>query len=149
MPGSRPTTCDMVPDPRDMNDRNRDGETGQDAPSLGEVIEAAASDAEAYLSIQQALIKLELSERGGRFAAKIVWYIAALLLVGPAIGLLAVALGLHLGRLFQDSVLGFLAAGGAFLLLAVLFYLLWRWVLRDRITLAIINAAHAQPERFP
>ncbi len=132
-----------------MNDRNRDGETGQDAPSLGEVIEAATADAEAYLSTQQALIKLDLSERGGRFAAKIVWYIAAMLLVGLAIGLLAVALGLHLGRLFQDSVLGFLAAGGAFLLFAVLFYLLWRWVLRDRIILAIINAAHAQPERLP
>jgi hypothetical protein len=141
--------CAMAPDPRDMSDLSRNGDTRQDAPSLGEVIEAAASDAEAYFSTQQALIKLELSERGGRFAAKIVWYIAATLLVGLAIGLLAVALGLHLGRLFHDPVLGFLAAGGAFLLFAVLFYLLWRWVLRDRIILSIINAAHAQPKRLP
>jgi hypothetical protein len=49
----------------------------------------------------------------------------------------------------HDNVLGFLAAGGVLFAATGLFYLLWRWVLRDRIILAVINAAHARPEHLP
>ncbi|HRP00312.1 MAG TPA: hypothetical protein PLN54_12820 [Flavobacteriales bacterium] len=66
-----------------------------------------------------------------------------------SIGLLAVALGLYLGRVLNDVVLGFLAAGSVLFAVTALFYLLWRWVLRDRIILAVINAAHAKPEHLP
>lgn len=139
----------MAPDPNRMSDRTGDRGERDDAPALGDVLEAVASDADAYLSAQQALITLDLSERGGRVAAKAVWLITAVLLVGLGIGLLAVALGLYLGRLFQDTVLGFLAAGGVLFLVTALFYLVWRWVLKDRIILAVINAAHAKPEHLP
>jgi hypothetical protein len=132
-----------------MSDQHGDGGRGPEAPALDELIEAVASHAQGYLTAQQTLIKLDISERGGRVAAKTVWYIAAILLVSIGIGLLAVALGLYLGRVFHDAVLGFLAAGGVFFLSTALFYLLWRWVLRDRIILAVINAAHAKPDNLP
>lgn len=139
----------MAPDPPGMSEHTGDGAHGHEPPALDELIGSVASNTQGYLSAQQALIKLDLSERGGRLAAKAVWYIAAMLLVSIGIGLLAVALGLYLGRVFQDTVLGFLAAGGAFFLSTALFYLLWRWILRDRIVLAVINAAHAKPEQLP
>lgn len=139
----------MAPDPPGMSEHNGHSARGHEAPALDELIQAFASHAQGYLSAQQALVKLDLSERGGRLAAKAVWYIAAVLLVAIGIGLLAVALGLYLGRVLQDAVLGFLAAGGAFFVSTALFYLLWRWVLKDRIVLAVINAAHAKPEHLP
>jgi hypothetical protein len=69
--------------------------------------------------------------------------------VSLGIGLLSVALGLYLSRVLHDNVLGFLAAGGVLFAATGLFYLIWRWVLRDRIILAVINAAHARPEHLP
>ena len=132
-----------------MNEREGTDRAPDNEPGLGEVFEAVALDAKAYMAAQKALITLDLSERAGRIAAKAVWIVVAVLLVGLGIGLLAVALGLYLGRVLNDVVLGFLAAGGTFFLLTGLFYLLWRWVLRDRIILAVINAAHAKPEHLP
>ena len=132
-----------------MNEREGTDRGPDNEPGLGEVFEAVAVDAKAYMAAQKALITLDLSERGGRIAAKAVWIVVAVLLVGLGIGLLAVALGLYLGRVLNDVVLGFLAAGGVLFLVTALFYLLWRWVLRDRIILAVINAAHAKPEHLP
>jgi hypothetical protein len=132
-----------------MNEREGTDRGPDNEPGLGEVFEAVAVDAKAYMAAQKALITLDLSERGGRIAAKAVWIVVAVLLVGLGIGLLAVALGLYLGRVLNDVVLGFLAAGGILFLVTALFYLLWRWVLRDRIILAVINAAHAKPEHLP
>jgi hypothetical protein len=43
----------------------------------------------------------------------------------------------------DDTALGFLAAGGLFLLFGVLFYAVWRAFLRDKVMLAVINAMHA------
>jgi hypothetical protein len=40
--------------------------------------------------------------------------------------------------------LGFLLAGGIFLLVGGVFFLIWRSVLRDKVTLAVINAIHAE-----
>jgi hypothetical protein len=132
-----------------MNEREGTDRAPDNEPGLGEVLEAVAVDAKAYMAAQKALITLDLSERGGRIAAKAVWIVVAVLLVGLGIGLLAVALGLYLGRVLNDVVLGFLAAGGVLFVVTALFYLLWRWVLRDRIILAVINAAHAKPEHLP
>jgi hypothetical protein len=55
-----------------------------------------------------------------------------------------VALALWLGRLLENNTLGFLLGGGIFLFLGALFYLLWRAVLRDKVTLAVINAIHGK-----
>lgn len=132
-----------------MNDREGTDRAPDTEPGLGDVFEAVAGDAKAYMAAQKALITLDLSERGGRIAAKAVWLVVAVLLVGLGIGLLAVALGLYLGRVLNDVALGFLAAGGVLFAVTALFYLLWRWVLRDRIILAVINAAHAKPEHLP
>jgi hypothetical protein len=132
-----------------MTEREQHPPPETEVPDLGELFQAAASDAKGYFEARKALITLDLSERGGRVAAKAVWYIAAILLVSLGIGLLSMALGLYLSRVLHDNVLGFLAAGGVLFAATGLFYLLWRWVLRDRIILAVINAAHARPEHLP
>ena len=53
-----------------------------------------------------------------------------------------VALALWLGQLLANNALGFLLAGGIFLVLGGVFFWLWRSVLRDKVTLAVINAMH-------
>lgn len=121
----------------------------EEAPDLGEVLGALTDDAKGYLEARKALITLDLSEKAGSALGKIVWWVGATLLVSVMLGMLALALGLYLGRLMNDTVSGFLAAAGIFLVLTVLFYAIWRWMLRDRITLAIINAAHAKNEHLP
>jgi hypothetical protein len=40
-------------------------------------------------------------------------------------------------------MLGFLAVAGLYLLLGVVFYLLWRTVLRDKVILTVIRSMHA------
>ncbi len=47
-----------------------------------------------------------------------------------------------LGRSLNDNALGFLLAGGIFLVAGAAFFLIWRSVLRDKVTLAVINAMH-------
>ncbi|MBL7980810.1 MAG: hypothetical protein JNL52_03275 [Flavobacteriales bacterium] len=132
-----------------MTERDQHPPPENEAPDLGEFLGSVAADAQGYFEARKALITLDLSERGGRIAARAVWIIVALLLVALGIGLLAAALGLYLGRVLHDNVLGFLAAGGVLFATTGLFYLLWRWVLRERIILAVINAAHAKPEHLP
>jgi hypothetical protein len=56
--------------------------------------------------------------------------------------MLSIAMALWLSEIIGSLPLGFLAMGGVHLVLAGIFYLLWRSVLRERIILAIINAVH-------
>ena len=118
-------------------------------PDLGDVLEDLTADAKGYFEARKALLTLDISEKAGIAVGKIVLAVVATLLASMVLGMLALALGLYLGRVLNDSVLGFVAAAGIFLVLTLLFYALWRWVLRDRITLSIINAAHAKTEHLP
>ena len=130
-----------------MNENTKQ-ETGEE-PDLGDVLEDLTADAKGYFEARKALVTLDLSETAGTVVGKVVLGVVATLLVSVVVGLLAVALGLYLGRLLNDTMLGFVAAAASFLVLTVLFYAIWRWMLRDRITLAIINAAHAKNEHLP
>ena len=120
-----------------------------EAPDLGDVLGALTEDAKGYFEARKALIALDVSEKAGAALGRIVWWVGATLLLTVVLGMLALAMGLYLGRLLNDTVLGFMAAAGIFLVVTLLFYVIWRWVLRDRITLAIINAAHAKTEHLP
>ncbi|HRO99867.1 MAG TPA: hypothetical protein PLN54_10575, partial [Flavobacteriales bacterium] len=65
-----------------MTDREGTDRAPDTEPGLGDVFEAVTGDAKAYMAAQKALITLDLSERGGRIAAKAVWLVVAVLLVG-------------------------------------------------------------------
>jgi hypothetical protein len=117
---------------------------GGEGPELGLLIEALVDDAKSYFETQRDLAALNASEKGGRFVAVMLLMLVVAVLFGGVLVMASVALALWLGGLFGDLAFGFLAVGGVHLLFAGLFYLLWRSVLRERIILAIINAAHGK-----
>ena len=118
----------------------KDGE----GPEFGLVLEALLEDAKGYLEAQRDLAGLRASEHGGRAVAMLVLGLVVCTLVGGVLVMLSVALAMWLGELLDDLKLGFLAMGGIHLVLMGLFYLLWKSVLREKIIVAIINAAHAE-----
>lgn len=117
---------------------------GEDAPDLGSYVQAVGEDAKAWFEAQKALTKLEAGEQLGRLAAMVMMVVVVGLVVITTLMFWCVALALWLGQLLENNILGFLLGGGIFLLLGVLFYLLWRTVLRDKVTLAVINAIHVK-----
>ncbi len=114
----------------------------EDAPDIGLYMQAVSDDAKTWFEAQKAVTKLEVSERIGKLSAT--------MMLGAVIGLVGitvlmlwfVALALWLGQLMASNALGFLLAGGIFLVLGIAFFLIWRSVLRDKVTLAVINAMH-------
>lgn len=130
----RPITSGMGPTERP------DG-TGPDA-GPAEFFEDVAGTVIAMVRAEGTRIRLVMSRKAGAFAAKALMAVVAFFLITVAAAFLCLAWGLWLGQLLQNPALGMLIAGGSFLLLLLLFYLLWRWVLRDRIILAVVNAAN-------
>ena len=117
---------------------------GQDAPDIGVYIQAVSDDAKAWIEAQKAVTKLEVSEHIGKLAAMVMLG-AVVAIVGVTVLMLwFVALALWLGRSLNDNALGFLLAGGIFLVAGAAFFLIWRSVLRDKVTLAVINAMHVE-----
>ncbi len=115
---------------------------GQDAPDIGVYMQAVSDDAKAWIEAQKAVTKLEVSEHIGKLAAMVMLG-AVVAIVGVTVLMLCfVALALWLGRSLNDNALGFLLAGGIFLVAGAAFFLIWRSVLRDKVTLAVINAMH-------
>lgn len=117
---------------------------GSKDPEPGLLIEALVEDAKGYFEAQRDLIGFNSAEKGGRILAIILLALVVAVLVGGVLVMLSVAMALWLSDMIGSLPLGFLAMGGVHLLLAGLFYLLWRTVLRERIILAIINAVHAE-----
>jgi hypothetical protein len=113
-----------------------------DGPELGLLVESLIEDAKGYFEAQRDLAGLQASEKAGRAVAVLVLALVVAVLLGGVLVMLSVALALWLGALLGDLALGFVATGGIHLLLTGLFWLLWRTALREKITLAIINAAH-------
>lgn len=113
-----------------------------EGPELGLLIEALVEDAKGYFEAQRDLIGFNSAEKGGRIVAILLLVLVVAVLLGGVLVMLSVAMALWLSEVIGSLPLGFLAMGGVHLLLAGLFYLLWRTVLRERIILAIINAVH-------
>ncbi|MBL7952899.1 MAG: phage holin family protein [Flavobacteriales bacterium] len=114
----------------------------EDGPDIGLYVQAVSDDAKTWFEAQKAVTKLEVSEQIGKLSSAV--------MMGAVVGLIGitvlmlwfVALALWLGQLLMNNALGFLLAGGIFLVLGVVFFLLWRSMLRDKVTLAVINAMH-------
>jgi hypothetical protein len=113
-----------------------------DGPELGLLLEALVEDAKGYFEAQRDLIGFNSAEKGGRIVAILLLVLVVAVLLGGVLVMLSIAMALWLSEVIGSLPLGFLAMGGVHLLLASLFYLLWRAVLRERIILAIINAVH-------
>ncbi|MBK8497302.1 MAG: hypothetical protein IPL52_00450 [Flavobacteriales bacterium] len=126
-------------------DRHRHANRDEDAaPDPVEFVQELVGSVTDYARAEGELLKLRSAKRAGDITGRIVLVVALVLLLNGVVLMLSVAWGIWLGQRFQDPALGFLLAGGTYVLLIGLFYLIWRLVLRDRITLAIVNAAHAE-----
>lgn len=123
-------------------ERHRTGSDEAPPDPVGFVREMAQSVAD-YARAEGDHIKLAAAERVGEISGRIILLLVMILFFSGMVLMFNVACGLWLGQRLGDPVLGFLLAGAAYMVLMLLFYLLWRTVLRDRITLAIINATHA------
>ncbi len=115
-----------------------------EGPQLGILLEALVDDAKGYFETQRDLAGLRASEKAGRAVAVLLLALVIAVLLGGVLVMLSVALALWLSTLLGSLILGFLAMGGVHLLFALLFYLLWRSALREKIIVAIINAAHGK-----
>lgn len=113
-------------------------------PDIGLYLQSVTADAKAWLEAQKAVTKLEASEQLGKLSAMLTLVAVIGLIVTAALMLWFVALALWFGQLLANNALGFLAAGALFLFLGGIFILVWRSVLRVRVTLAVINAIHAK-----
>jgi len=121
-------------------DRYTDPGTGK--PDLGLFMEAVAADAKAYFEAQKELTTLAVGEKLGRAVAVLLAVVVLILVLSAAFLMGSVALSLWLGEVLGSVMLGFLAVAGIYVVLGGLFYLLWRAVLRDQVTLAVIKAIH-------
>lgn len=114
----------------------------EDGPDIGLYVQAVSDDAKAWFEAQKAVTKLEVSEQIGKLSSTVMMGVVVGLIGATVLMLWFVALALWLGQLLANNALGFLLAGGIFLALGVIFFLVWRTVLRDKVTLAVINAMH-------
>ena len=119
-------------------------ERGEEGPDLGRYMDQVADDAKQWYEAQRDLTTLVAAERLGKLSGTVLMAVVGAFAVISVLVMASVALAIALGRYFNDFALGFLAVSGIFLLLAIAFYLLWRHVLRDRITLGLINAAYGK-----
>jgi hypothetical protein len=120
--------------------RYSDPETGRPDPGL--FAQAVLEDAKAWFEAQKELATLTASEKAGRLAGMVIVFMVLFFFVSAAFLMASVALAIWFGGLIGSTALGFLTAGGLYLLFGVIFYGLWNMGLRDRLILAIINAVH-------
>lgn len=121
----------------------------EDGPDIGLYMQAISDDAKAWFEAQKAVTKLEASEQIGKVSGVVMVGAVIGLFIAILLMLLLVALALWFGQLLANNALGFLSAGGVFLVLGGIFFLVWRSVLRDKVTLAVINAMHGEERNFP
>lgn len=115
---------------------------GEDNPDLGLFMDAVVEDGKGWLEAQKQYTTLAGSEKLGKLSGTLLVAVVSALFIAAVLVMCSMALAIWLGRVIGDLALGFLAVGGIYLVLTIVFYLVWRHVLRDRITLAIVNAAH-------
>jgi hypothetical protein len=114
----------------------------EDRPDLGVYMEAWKDDALALAETEKDLAILTASEKAGDMAGKVGVGLVGVIFGTLVLILLSVALGIAFGNWFNDMALGFVAAAGVYVLLGVLFMVIWNSTLKDKVTLAIINAIH-------
>lgn len=115
---------------------------GEDNPDLGLFMDSVVDDGKGWLEAQKAYGILLGSEKLGKLSGTLLVAVVSSLFIAAVLVMSSVALAIWLGRMMGDMALGFLSVAGIFLLLTIVFYLIWRHMLRDRITLSIINAAY-------
>lgn len=121
-------------------ERPPDGSTP--GPDIGSYLDDLTGDARAWYEAQKAYTKLEVSERIGKLSGMLAFGIVMGMLAATVLVMWFVALAIWLGHLLGHMALGFLVSGGIFLVCAGIFYLLWRNGLKDKVTLAVINAMY-------
>jgi hypothetical protein len=117
---------------------------GGEGPELSLLLQAMVEDAKAYFDTQRDLVTLNASEKGGRMIAVMLLVLVVSVLLGGVLVMLSVALAIWLGGLLGNLAHGFLAVGGIHLLLAGLFVVLWKSVLREKLIISFINAVHGK-----
>jgi len=115
---------------------------GEDNPDLGLFMEAVVEDGKGWLEAQKNYATLAGSEKLGKLSGTLLVAVVSALFIAAVLVMCSMALAIWLGRVIGDLALGFLAVGGIYLVLTIVFYLIWRHMLRDRITLSIVNAAY-------
>lgn len=115
---------------------------GEENPDLGLFMDAVVDDGKGWLDAQKNYGVLLGSEMVGKLSGTLLVAMVSALFIAAVLVMSSVALAIWLGRVLDDLALGFLAVAGIYLLLTVVFYLIWRHMIRDRITLSIINAAY-------
>ncbi|MDX9751583.1 MAG: hypothetical protein RBT71_10925 [Flavobacteriales bacterium] len=111
-------------------------------PDIGAFVDAVVKDGQGWLGAQRELATLVVAEKLGRLSGILAIALVSVLCVAGVLAMASIALALWLGRAMDDMALGFLTVAGVHLVFTLLFHVLWRKVLRDRLTLAIINAVH-------
>lgn len=118
----------------------------EENPDVGLYMQAVTDEAKAWFEAQKAVTRLEASEQLGRLSSMVMLGAVVGLIVTVALMLWFVALALWFGQMLGNNALGFLVAGAVFLAVGGIFFLVWRSVLRDKVTLAVINAIHADED---
>jgi hypothetical protein len=102
---------------------------GEDNPDLGLFMDAVVEDGKGWLEAQKQYATLVGSEKLGKLSGTLLVAVVSALFVAAIL-------------VMSNMALGFLSVAGIYLVLTIVFYLIWRHMLRDRITLSIINAAY-------
>ncbi len=129
---------DQAPDPRYARFIRQE----EDNPDLGLFMDAVVEDGKGWLDAQKQYAVLTGSEKLGRLSGTLLVAVVSALFIAAVLAMCSIALAIWLGRVIGDLALGFLAVSGLYLVFTIVFYLIWRHMLRDRITLAIVNAAY-------
>jgi FtsH-binding integral membrane protein len=115
---------------------------GKEGPDLGIYVESIADDTREWFEVQKETTKLELSEHLAKLTAKVVSVLVVGLLVATVLVMWFIALALWIGELLGHTPLGFVVAGGIFVVLGAVFLILWKNGMKDKVMLSVINAIH-------
>jgi len=111
-------------------------------PDLSDLLNEVSADAKKFWRAQRDYTYLVASEKTARAGRSMVGGVVALALASITIIMLSMAGAYRIGELLGSIALGFLAVGAGYLVLLLLFFLLWKSVIGNKVQLAIINAFH-------
>lgn len=95
-----------------------------------------------YATAEKDRLTLRAAMSAGDALARLLLVVVLLLALSGVVLMSSVAWALLLAQWLNDPVLGFALSAATYVVLGLAFYLLWRTVLRDRIILSVVNAAH-------
>lgn len=121
----------------------RDNGTEQEA-DLSDLLDQATDDAKAYWEAQRDYTQLVASERAGKIGSSMMAGIVLLSIASIVLILLSFAAAYWIGELTGSLALGFLYVSLSYLGLLLIFYVLWRSFLKQKVFLGIVNAINGQ-----